>query len=97
MTIKFSITDQAAETARVPCVVVGAFEDRVLSAAAASVDKASGGALQRLVEGGDISGKPGSSQLLFALPNIGAARVLVVGLGEQKKFDGARFQYSIRR
>src|SRR5262249_4265708 len=60
--------------------------------AAARVDEKSGGALKRLIETGDLGGKLGSSSLLFALPNIAAPRVLVVGLGEQKKFDAARFQ-----
>ena len=38
-----------------------------------------------------VGNKIGSAQLLFALPNIAAPRVLVVGLGESKKFDAARF------
>jgi len=92
MTIKFSITDQPAETAAAPCVVVGVFEDRMLTVAAARIDEKSAGAIKRLIEAGDINGKPGSSQLLFALANVAAPRVLVIGLGEQKKFDGARFQ-----
>ena len=43
------------------------------------------------MEASDVNGKPGTSQLLFGLPNVAAPRVLVVGLGEQKKFDAARF------
>jgi leucyl aminopeptidase len=92
MTIQFSLTDQAPETATAACIVVGVFEDRMLTVAAARVDEKSGGAIKRLIEAGDINGKLCSSQLLFALPAITAPRVLVVGLGEQKKFDAARFQ-----
>jgi len=91
MTIQFSLTQQAAETAQAPCIVVGVFEERALSAAAAKVDEKSGGAITRLLESGDISGKPGSPQALFALANVTAPRVLVVGLGEKRKFDAARF------
>jgi len=91
MTITFSITDQSAETATAACIVVGVFEERMLTVAAARIDEKSGGAIKRLIEGGDITGKVGSSQLLFALPGVAAPRVLVVGLGEQKKFDATRF------
>jgi leucyl aminopeptidase len=91
MTIQFSLSDQPPESATAPCIVVGVFEDRVLSTAASRVDEKSGGAIKRLVEAGDISGKPGSTQVLFALPGVAAPRVVVVGLGEQKKFDAARF------
>ena len=92
MTIKFSLSSDPAESSASPCVVVGVFEERVLSAAAARIDEKSGGAIKRLIEAGDVNGKPGTSQLLFGVANVAAPRVLVVGLGEQKKFDAARFQ-----
>ena len=92
MTIKFSLNEQPAESVTTACIVVGVFEERVLTAAAARIDDKSGGAIKRLIEAGDISGKPGTSLVLFGLANVVAPRVLVVGLGEQKKLDGARFQ-----
>ncbi|HSE13506.1 MAG TPA: leucyl aminopeptidase [Rudaea sp.] len=92
MTIKFSLTSDSAESAATPCVVVGVFEERMLTVAAARIDERSGGAIKRLIEAGDVSGKSGTSQLLFGLPNVAAPRVLVIGLGEQKKFDAARYQ-----
>jgi len=91
MTLKFSLTADAPESAATPCLVVGLYEDRVLTSAAARVDEKSGGAIKRLIESGDATGKPGSTTLLFGLANVAAARVLVVGLGEQKKFDAAGF------
>ena len=91
MTIQFSLTDQPAEAAAAPAIVVGVFEERTLTGAAARIDEKSGGAIKRLIEAGDVTGKPGTSQLLFALANVAAPRVVVVGLGEQKKFDAARF------
>ncbi|MDR3389281.1 MAG: leucyl aminopeptidase [Rudaea sp.] len=92
MTIQFSLTQQPPEASPAPCIVVGVFEESMLTSAAARVDEKSGGAIKRLVESGDISGKLASANLLFALANVAAARVLVIGLGEQKKFDAARFQ-----
>ena len=91
MTLKFATTADAPESATTPCIIVGLYEGRELTRAAARVDERSGGAIKRLLESGDATGKPGSSTLLFGLSNIAAPRVLVVGLGEQKKFDTAAF------
>src|SRR5471030_2346741 len=92
MTLQFSLSQQPPEANPAACIVVGVFEERMLSSAAARIDEKSGGAIKRLIESGDISGKPGTTNLLFALANVAAPRVLVVGLGEQKKFDALRFQ-----
>jgi leucyl aminopeptidase len=91
MTIQFSLTQQSPEATEAACVVVGIFEDHVLSDAAKRIDEKSGGAIARLFESNDVTGKLGTSQVLFALPNVSAQRVLLIGLGESKKFDAARF------
>ncbi|MEO5625130.1 MAG: leucyl aminopeptidase [Dokdonella sp.] len=91
MTLKFATTTDAPEIAATPCLVVGLYEDRSLTAAAARVDEKSAGAIKRLVESGDATGKAGKTTLLFGLAGIAATRVLVVGLGEPKKFDAAAF------
>ncbi len=91
MTLKFSQTGDAPESADVDCVVVGVYDDRSLSAAAKRLDDASHGAIRRLLESGDVSGKAGQHILLHALPGVRAARALVVGLGERGKFDAAAF------
>ena len=91
MTLTFGTTSHAPETVDTPCLVVGLYEDRVLSSAAARIDERSGGAIKRLVDSGDATGRPGSSTVLFGLAGVAAPRVLVVGLGERKKFDAAAF------
>ena len=58
MTLKFTLAADAPEAAAAPAIVVGIYEDRALSPAAARVDERSGGALKRLIEGGDATGKP---------------------------------------
>jgi leucyl aminopeptidase len=92
MTLQFSLGTAAPETVDAACVLVGAYENGVLTSAAAQLDTAAGGMIKRQVESGDISGKAGSSTLLFAPVGVAAKRVLVVGLGSQKSFDAARFQ-----
>jgi leucyl aminopeptidase len=92
MTLQFSLGSAAPETADTPCVVVGVYENSLFTSAAARVDSAANGAIKRQVESGDITGKTGSTTVLFAPEGINAKRVLVVGLGSQKSFDAARFQ-----
>jgi len=97
MTLQFSLVQSnsnaaAPETVDTACVVVGVYENGLLTSAAARVDNAAGGAIKRQVESGDIHGKAGSVTVLFAPAGVTAQRVLVVGLGAQKTFDAARFQ-----
>ena len=89
--LKFATRPDAPESATTPCLVVGLYEERMLGASAQRIDAATGGAIRRLLESGDATGKPGTTMLLFGLPGIAAERVLLVGLGEQKKFDAAAY------
>jgi len=92
MTLQFSLGSAAPETVDTACVVVGVYEQGVLTSAAAQLDSAAGGAIKRQVESGDITGRAGSCTVLFAPAGVAAKRVLVVGLGAQKSLDAARFQ-----
>ena len=92
MTLQFSLATAAPETAATACILLGVYEQGVLTSAAARVDGAIGGAIKRQVESGDITGKAGSTTLIYAPAGIAAKRVLVVGLGAQKGFDAARYQ-----
>ena len=91
MTLKFSIAADAPEAAAVPSIVVGVYEDRSLTPSALRIDERSGGALTRLLESSDANGKAGSVAALFHLPNIVSPRVVLAGLGEQKKLDAAAY------
>lgn len=86
MTLEFTLNHQDPATVDAGCVVVGVFADGRLSPAAQAVDAASGGRLGRLVERGDLAGKPGQTALLHDLDGVAAPRVLAVGLGEPGKF-----------
>ncbi|MBP1473574.1 leucyl aminopeptidase [Frateuria sp. MAH-13] len=94
MTLQFSLVaaSTSPETVDTPCLVVGVYENGLLTSAAARVDSAAEGAIKRQVESGDVNGKAGSVSVLFAPDGVAARRVLVVGLGAQKSFDAPRFQ-----
>ncbi len=91
MTLEFDLNRDAAAAAQTDCVVVGAFADKTLTAAARTLDEASGGRLTVLLERGDISGKTGKTALLHDVAGVASPRVLVVGLGEPGKFGVAQY------
>ncbi len=91
MSLEFSLDSAHAESVDAPCIVIAAHERGALSAAAQSVDTASGGLLTRLAAAGDLSAKPGSSTLLHHVAGVRAPRVLVVGAGAADALDSARY------
>ncbi len=71
---------------RTNMLVLGLFAGRkTLDAAASGVDRRLDGAIKRLMELGDFEGKCGSTAVLYGNGRIGAERVLLVGLGDQKQ------------
>ena len=68
-------------------LIVGAFEGSGLTAAAAEVDKSTGGALKRAQGVTRFAGKRGQVVELLAPSGLKASRVLLVGLGKTADFD----------
>jgi len=92
--VEFSIKSGAAQIGRNGCVVVGVFEPRKLSAAAAGIDRAAKGYLADVLRRGDMEGKPGATLLLHDVPGI-AGRVLLVGLGGQAGFGEKQYREAV--
>ena len=93
--MEFSIKSGAPQTGSKGCLIVGVYEPRKLSAAAAAVDRAAKGYLAGVVRRGDMQGKPGSTLLLHGVPGIAAERVLLVGLGRERDFREKRYREAI--
>jgi len=62
---------------------VGVFEDLKLSVIGKEADKYLGGQISTAIANGDIKGKSGETSLLYGKKK----KILVVGLGDNKKFD----------
>ncbi len=90
MILEFT-TDRPAQCAS-DCIIVGVYQDRMLTRAAAEVDERLDGQIKRLMESGDVNGKAGTTHLLLGSAGLNAARVLLVGLGEQGKYSASAFQ-----
>jgi leucyl aminopeptidase len=91
MSIKLSLKGNVPAEVESECLVIGVMEDTPLSGAAAEVDLASDGTINRLIQSGDIDPDKYLTTLLHAVPGIRAKRVLVVGCGTPEKFDRVRF------
>ncbi len=76
---------------RTPCLVLGIYENGVLTDSARKIDGACNGSLKKILQRGDITGKPNQVMLLHDLPGIAATRVLLLGLGDPDTMDAARF------
>ena len=94
--MEFSIKSTRPEKQRSACVVVGVFESRRLTHAAAQIDKASLNHLSAIVQRGDMDGKAGSTLLLHNVPSTRCDRVLLVGLGKENEFDDKAYCTAIR-
>jgi leucyl aminopeptidase len=93
--LEFSIKSGSPEKQRSDCVVVGIYESRQLSASAELIEKASQGALTRVLRRGDMDGKLGSTVLLHHVVGIEAERVLLVGLGKEAEFRDAEYRKAV--
>ncbi len=66
-------------------LVVGRFSDSGPDEAVQALDQRLGGRIGQLVKLGDFTGRPKTHALIYGEGQIAAERVLLVGLGEQKK------------
>ena len=89
--MEFSIKGGDAAKLRTDCIIVGVSDAGKLSGTARALDAASKKALSKAVASGDISGKAGTTLLLRQVPGIAAARVLLVGCGDEDKFDNRAY------
>jgi leucyl aminopeptidase len=85
--MQFKIKSGDAAKAKTPCLILGVFDKRKLSAAAEDVDKESGGAIAALLAKGDLDGRSGACLMAYDLTGVAAERVLLVGCGKRKDFD----------
>lgn len=79
----------------VDCVIVGVYTHGKLGIAAEDIDKASNGALKRLIKSGDIAGHVGRWTVLSGLDGVRAERVVVVGLGKAGELTPAIYRKAL--
>jgi leucyl aminopeptidase len=89
--MKLTLDNTPATQVQSDCLVLGFTEGGDLTPSAEAVDKASGGAIRRMLESRDIDTGIGKSRFLYGIGGVAAPRVLAVGFGKQDKLNLARF------
>lgn len=93
--MEFSIKSTAPGQTKSGCAVVGVFESRKLTQAAASLDRDARGYLKSIVERGDMDGKLGATLVLHNVPNVACERVMLVGLGPESGFAEKQYREAV--
>lgn len=90
--MEFSVKRGAPRKQKTACIIVGVHTGRILSRSAEDLDKASRGALRRIVQRGDIGGKPGEHILLPDVSGISGERIFLVGAGKREGVTAGDFR-----
>ena len=80
---------------KTPCLVLGVFDKRKLSAPAEAIDQAAGGYLRTVLGKDDLDGEAGRTLMLYGVPGVAAERVLLVGCGKPKDFNRTAYAKAI--
>lgn len=83
--MQYFVTTDALASQQTDCLVVAVYEQGELSPAAAQLDEDTRGAVQRVIDVGDISGKAGQTLFLHHLDGIESPRILLLGAGKKGK------------
>ncbi len=84
--MQFSVSKSKPGELQTGCLVAGVYDGGTLSPPALALDKTAHGHLSKLVDDGAIEGRSGQVLMLFKVPDIHAAQLLLVGLGKHKDF-----------
>lgn len=89
--MKFTIKSEEPANIRTGCVILGVFEHRQLSPAAARFDKATGGLLKKLLQDGEMDGKCGKTLVVQYPADAKCKRVMLVGCGKADELNGRNY------
>ena len=89
--MEFSVKHGQARKHKTACLMVGVHAGRILSERATDLDKAARGALTRIVQRGDVSGKVGEALLLPDVSGVDAERVLLLGIGKREGISAEEY------
>ena len=78
------------------CLIIGIFEEGVLSATAAKIDRACSSLISNLIIQKDIEGKAGQCLMLHKVPGLSSNRLLIVGCGKKDKLNDKTYLKAIK-
>lgn len=89
--MKFTLDTTSAPEIDTECLVIGIFTDSALQGSAKLIDEASQGALQELIDSGDVETSWKCTTMLHGLTGVVAKRILVLGCGKDEKFSARHY------
>ena len=91
--MKFQIAQAAPQNVKADILVMPIFKDeKIKGGFFEQFDRAAGGRVSAAVSSESFTGKAKESFLIFAPAGVKAARILLVGLGEEEKFDAEQLR-----
>ena len=93
--MQFHSIKAGAARQRTACAIVGIHENGVLPESARRVDRASGGAITRVLKRGDFSGKGTETFPIVGVRRGPAERILLVGLGPKSAFGRKSYRRAV--
>jgi leucyl aminopeptidase len=90
--MEFTASSTPPVKASSACLILGIYEENLLTPSAAQIDEACGGLLKRVLKGGDLKGKPGQTLMLHLPEKIGSQRLLLVGCGKEQALNDRTYR-----
>jgi len=94
--MKFSIKTDALEKQRSDVLVIGVYDSLKVVYDKSLLSMSSINHISSILKHGDMSGKIGSSLILYSIPGIKIPKILLIGLGKEKELDGNKYRSAIR-
>ena len=91
----FTVTSERPGSVKTGCVILGVYEHRTLSSAAAEFDKTTGGLLKKVLKDGDMDGSCGQTVMLHYPAGANCERVMLLGCGKASEFNVRAYQQAV--
>ncbi len=95
--MEFEAKTGAPSSQRTACLILGVFEKRKLPTTSDTIDKASKGQIKQLMKSGDMDGKLGQTLMLYNPNGLPCKRILLIGCGQENKFNMASYRKAISK
>lgn len=92
MKITFTTKAASGKAKAKTALVLAVGETLSLGTNAAAIDKKTGGAITRALKGSKFLGKSGQTETILGVDGLAADRIVLVGLGDEKKLDALAYQ-----
>ncbi|WP_438971208.1 leucyl aminopeptidase, partial [Methylophaga sp.] len=83
--MQYFVTTDTLASLETDCLVVAVYDGGELSPSAAQLDEDSQGAVQRVIDSGDVTGKAGQTLFIHHASGVKSARILLLGFGKKGK------------